>query len=208
MSAGYANPQCMRVHNTLQLLIIVLFVSFAFIFKSVGAEVQADKSQGGVAHKGGVMSFSLTSAAFDEGATIPQKFTCQGDDLSPRLKWDGAPEGTASFALIMDDPDTPVGTWIHWVMYSIPKTVTELAEAIPAGARLPNGATHGLNGMGKMAYQGPCPPPGGPHRYFFKLYALDTELDLDPGKKKADLLKAMEGHILAETQLLGTYERK
>ena len=137
-----------------------------------------------------------------------EKHTCQGSDFSPPLAWTNTPPNTKSFALIVDDPDAPAGTWVHWVIYDLPATATGLAENTPKSAQLPGGVKQGLNGWPHLGYNGPCPPPGKPHRYFFKLYALDTLLNLKPGLTKKDLLKAMEGHVLAEGQLMGTYQRK
>ena len=147
----------------------------------------------------------ITSTAFSEGEMIPQEYTCDGKDISPPLAWTGVPAGTKSLALIADDPDAPVGTWVHWVAFNIPPDVTELPEAIPTDA-LPTGGTHGTNSWRRPGYGGPC-PPGGTHRYFFKLYALDTELALKAGASKKDVEKAMKVHILAEAQLMGRYKR-
>ena len=154
------------------------------------------------------MNLQLSSTAFVEGQPISEKHTCQGLDVSPPLKWSGAPPATKSFALIADDPDAPVGTWVHWVLFDLPPATTELAEDTPKSQHLPGNAKQGLNDFRRLGYGGPCPPPGKPHRYFFKLYALDTLLDLKPGISKKDLLKAMEGHVIAEGQLMGTYQRK
>lgn len=148
----------------------------------------------------------ITSTAFDEGKPIPTQYTCDGEDLSPPLSWDGAPEGTKSFALIADDPDAPVGTWVHWVLYNIPADKTSLLADIADSKKLNDGSMHGVNDFKRFGYGGPC-PPGGTHRYFFKLYALDTMVDLAPGATKKELLKEMEGKVLAETQLMGTYSR-
>ena len=154
------------------------------------------------------MSIQITSTAFSEGQPISQKYTCQGNDFSPPLAWTNTPPNTKSLALIMDDPDAPAGTWVHWVLYDLPATTTELAENTPKSAQLPGGTKQGLNSWPRLGYNGPCPPSGKPHRYFFKLYALDTMLNLKPGVTKKDLLKAMEGHVLAEGQLMGTYQRR
>ncbi|RMF58605.1 MAG: YbhB/YbcL family Raf kinase inhibitor-like protein [Calditrichaeota bacterium] len=148
----------------------------------------------------------LTSSAFKEGGMIPMKYTCDGIDISPPLSWDKAPEGTRSFALICDDPDAPAKTWVHWVIFNIPGDQTELPENVPPQKQLPFGAIQGTNDFRKIGYGGPC-PPGGVHRYYFKLYALDTLLDLPAGATKEDLLKAMEGHIIAQGQLMGRYQR-
>jgi Raf kinase inhibitor-like YbhB/YbcL family protein len=154
------------------------------------------------------LSMQLTSTAFAEGQPIPQKHTCDGHDVSPPLKWTNAPPNTKSFALIADDPDAPVGTWVHWVLYDLPPATTELSEDIPRSASISDGAKQGLNSWPRLGYGGPCPPPGKPHRYFFKLYALDTVLDLKPGATKKDVERAMEKHILGQAQLMGTYQRR
>ena len=153
------------------------------------------------------MSIQITSTAFSEGQPIPQKYTCQGSDFSPPLVWTNTPPNTKSFALIVDDPDAPAGIWVHWVLYDLPATATGLAENTPKSEQLPDGAKQGLNSGSRLGYGSPCPPSGKPHRYFFKLYALDAPLNLKPGATKKDLLKAMEGHVLAEGQLMGTYQR-
>ncbi len=154
------------------------------------------------------MKIQLTSPSFKEGQPIPPKFTCKGADISPALEWDAVPEGTRSIALIMDDPDAPRGTWVHWVLWNLPTEARSLPEAVPAKASLDDGAKQGLNDFPTTGYRGPCPPPGKPHRYYFKLYALDAPLALKEGvARKADLVAAMKGHILAEGQLMGTFAR-
>ena len=150
----------------------------------------------------------LTSTAFTEGATIPKMYTGDGDDHSPPLQWSSAPDKAKSFALIADDPDAPVGTWVHWVIYNLPSATGSLPENIPSSPELPDGAKQGVNDFGQSGYGGPCPPAGRPHRYFFKVYALDTMLGLKSGASKKELLKAMDGHVLAEGQLMGTYQRQ
>ena len=159
------------------------------------------------ADKGG-KTMQLKSNAFGNGQPIPAKYTGQGKDISPPLEWSEVPSETKSFAIIADDPDAPVGTWVHWVIYNIPSDVTKLDENVPAKETLPNGAKQGINDFGKFGYGGPMPPPGKPHRYYFKLYALDTVLNLKPRATKQDLLKSMQGHILAQVELIGTYQRK
>jgi Raf kinase inhibitor-like YbhB/YbcL family protein len=154
-----------------------------------------------------IMSLQLTTSAFPSHGTIPKKFTCDGPDGSPPLAWGGAPPGTQSFALIVDDPDAPVGTWVHWVLYDLPANTKELAEGVPKQEQLSNGARQGRNDFRKIGYGGPCPPPGNPHRYFFKLYALDKKLDLQAGASKAEAESAMKGHILAQAELVGRYSR-
>lgn len=150
--------------------------------------------------------FSLTSTAFKEGETIPKKYTCDGPDISPPLKWESVPVDTKSLALIVEDPDAPMGTWIHWVVYDIPPNVSEFAENVPSEKTLANGTAQGKNDFRKIGYGGPC-PPSGTHRYFFKLYALDTKLNLPPGSTKLDLVKAMQRHVIAEGELMGKYSR-
>lgn len=152
------------------------------------------------------MSIQLTSTAFEEGGMIPPKYTCDGENTSPGLQWSGIPDDTQSIALICDDPDAPAGTWVHWVLFNIPGDITELVENVPAERVLENGAKQGMNDFRRLGYGGPR-PPGGTHRYFFKIYALDIEIGLEPGATKAELLKAMEGHILEEGQLMGRYKR-
>jgi len=155
------------------------------------------------------MAFILTSAAFKDGAPIPGKYTCDGGDVSPPLTWSGAPAGTRSVALIADDPDAPGGTWVHWVLYNLPVEVSELPENIAKVESLDlGGARQGRNDFRRPGYGGPCPPPGPAHRYFFKLYALDTRLELKAGAQKKDVEAAMEGHVLGSAQLMGTYARQ
>jgi hypothetical protein len=151
--------------------------------------------------------FVLTSPAFSDGERIPDRYTCVGEDVSPPLRWEGVPEGTKSFALVVEDPDAPGGTFIHWVLYNLPATISELAEGVPRTERLASGALQGVNDFGVVGYRGPCPPPGAPHRYFFILRALDVELDLKPGATKAQLERASQGHVLAEAELMGKYSR-
>lgn len=156
---------------------------------------------------GDVMAFTIKSSAFNDGDLMDAKYTCKGKDVSPPLGWGNAPAGTKSFALICDDPDAPMMTWVHWVVYDIPTDVTGLPEGVPKDKTLSNGAKQGITDFRDIGYGGPCPPPGGPHRYFFKLYALDTVLNLAPGLTKKVLLKAMEGHILGEAQIVGKFKR-
>ena len=153
------------------------------------------------------MSIQITSPVFIEGNPIPRKYTCDAEDASPPLAWSGVPAGAKSLALIVDDPDAPVGTWVHWVFYNLPPTLTELKEAIAKTPTVEGLGVQGNNDFRKTGYGGPCPPRGKPHRYFFKLYALDTSLSLQPSASKADLEKAMRGHILAQGQFIGTYSR-
>ena len=170
------------------------------VFKGTTDGVYA-KTRGGAK-----MAITITSAVFTDGGMIPRDYTCDGRDISPPLAWDDVPEGTKSLAIICDDPDAPVGTWVHWVLFNIPATVNELPRSMPPDKVLENGARHGTNDFRKFGYGGPC-PPSGTHRYYFKIYALDIELTQDPGLTKAELLNAMKNHILAEGQLMGRYRR-
>jgi Raf kinase inhibitor-like YbhB/YbcL family protein len=144
--------------------------------------------------------FTLISKAFTEGKLIPVKYTCDGEDISPPLMWQGAPEGVVCFAIDMFDPDAPGGGWVHWVMYNIPRTVMSIDEGT-----VPPGSKEGLNDFGRSGYGGPCPPPGKPHRYVFSIYALDA--NLGEVQRLEDLKKSMSGHILAEAKLTGLYQR-
>jgi Raf kinase inhibitor-like YbhB/YbcL family protein len=157
--------------------------------------------------EGASMKVHLTSAAFQEGQTIPRQYTADGKDISPPLQWDEPPQGTQSWALICDDPDAPRGTWVHWVLFNLPAETRSLEEGMPASATLANAAKQGKNDFRKLGYGGPAPPPGKPHRYFFKLYAVDQQLDLAAGATKAELVAALKGHVLAEGQLMGRYGR-
>lgn len=157
------------------------------------------------AYGGGTMN--LKSAVFEAGGMIPKKFTCDGTDVSPPLSWSEVPGGAKSLALIADDPDAPMGTWVHWVAWNIPPNVRSLDEAVPMRDSLPNGMKQGTTDFQRIGYGGPC-PPSATHRYFFKLYALDTALSLPPSTTKKDLEKAMQGHILGQAELMGKYSRK
>jgi Raf kinase inhibitor-like YbhB/YbcL family protein len=148
----------------------------------------------------------ISSSVFKEGTIIPAKYTCDNIDVSPPLEWTQVPSGTKTFAIICDDPDAPQRTFVHWVIFNIPGDLTELSENTPKTDHLKNGAAQGKNDFGKAGYGGPC-PPGGTHRYYFKLYAIDSELDPKQINNKKELLKAIEGHILAEAQLMGRYKR-
>lgn len=155
--------------------------------------------------KGGKV-MEIKSSSFQHENMIPAKYTCDGQNISPPLLWNGAPEKTKSFALICDDPDAPVGLWVHWVIYDIPASVNALPEKISRQEEIPGLGKNGKNTSGHPGYDGPCPPDG-MHRYYFKLYALDTMLNLKPGLTKDQLLAAMKGHVLAEAQVMGRYDR-
>jgi Raf kinase inhibitor-like YbhB/YbcL family protein len=155
------------------------------------------------------MALSITSRAFKANEAIPSKYTCDGSDVSPDLQWRDAPAGLQSFALICDDPDAPRGTWVHWVLYDLPANVTELSEGLDTDAQVRSpSCKQGVNDFGRTGYGGPCPPRGSSHRYYFRLYALDQMLNLSPKASRADLDRAMKGHILAQAELMGTYQRK
>jgi Raf kinase inhibitor-like YbhB/YbcL family protein len=154
------------------------------------------------------MSLDLKSDAFVNGQSIPAKYSCIGKNISPALTWNAPPTGTQSFALIVDDPDAPAGTWVHWVLYNIPSDSRSLQEDLPVTGKNvdPTAIYFGKNSSGNIRYDGPC-PPSGTHRYYFKLYALDTLVTLLPGATKSELIKAMEGHILAQGELMGTFSK-
>jgi hypothetical protein len=172
----------------------------------IGACAGAARSEQRPASGGSEMQ--LTSAAFTEGGMIPSKHTCDGDDVSPSLAWTGAPANTRAFALIADDPDAPVGTWVHWVLFNLPAALQGMPEGIPAEQNPVAGGMHGANSWRRNGYGGPC-PPSGTHRYFFKLYALDAPLaGLTSRSTARDVEAAMKGHILAQGQLMGRYQRK
>ena len=179
---------------------IAIMAGFAWIFGVAEFGAAAPETQ----PKG---TMQLTSTAFNQGQPIPERHTCDNKNVSPPLKWSGTPAAAKSLALIADDPDAPVGTWVHWVLYDLPPTVNMLPEDLQKGQYTPQGAKQGLNDFKHLGYGGPCPPPGKPHRYFFKLYALDSVLNLKPGATKAEVEQAMANHVLAEGQLMGSYKR-
>lgn len=154
------------------------------------------------------MSLQLTSDAFTNGQSIPAKYSCKGRNLSPALAWNEPPAGIQSFALIMDDPDAPGGTWVHWVLFNIPAEARSLPEDLPVTGKNvdPHAIFVGSNSWGDIGYGGPC-PPSGTHRYYFKFYALDTTISLLPGATKEQLLREMDGHILAQAELMGTFSK-
>jgi Raf kinase inhibitor-like YbhB/YbcL family protein len=155
----------------------------------------------------GPVTLRIQSSSFADGGAIPSRYTCDGRNGSPELDFSGVPAGTKSLALICDDPDAPSGVWVHWVIFDLPASTAKLPESAPAGAKPPAGGLQGKNDFGKLGYGGPC-PPSGTHRYEFKLYALDTELKLPAGSSKAQVVSAMQGHVLAEAKLTGKYSRK
>jgi hypothetical protein len=157
------------------------------------------------AQSGGAMIFTTTS--FRNGGDIPKKFSCDGGDVSPAFSWSGAPQGTRSFVLIGDDPDAPGGDWTHWVVYDLPAATSGLPENLGKFDPPPTGGHQGKNDFGKVGYGGPCPPPGKPHRYSFRLYALDRECNLKSGASKKEVEQAMRQHILAQAEWMGKYGR-
>ena len=159
------------------------------------------------AQKAPLKTFKLETTAFTPGGDIPQKFTCQGADVSPALTWTEPPAGMKSFALIAGDPDAPRGTFVHWVVYNLPSATRRLSEAIPGNDEMSGGGRQGMNDFPMSGYAGPCPPPGKYHRYFFRLYALDTVLNLKGGATRQELDRAMTGHILAQAEVMGRFRR-
>jgi hypothetical protein len=190
--ANFYNGETMKKILCLLGLLTFLFVYFSLDLS--GAQV-----------KGG-NNMQIKSSAFKNGARIPAKHTCDGVDVSPPLEWGKLPAGTKYLALICDDPDAPMGTWVHWVLYDVPASAGGLPEKLPPLKEIADGTKQGMNDFRAIGYGGPC-PPSGEHRYFFKLYALDGPTGLKPGATKAQLLAAMKGHILAEAELMGKYKR-
>ena len=151
---------------------------------------------------------NLTSTSFASGGSIPKKYTCDAEDNSPALSWNGAPPVTKSFVLIADDPDAPAGTWTHWMLFDLPSSTSSLSENVSKVDQPPSGGKQGRNDFGKTGYGGPCPPPGSPHHYHFALYALNAKLDLKPGASRAQVEQAMKGRVVAGGELVGTYGRR
>ncbi len=178
---------------------IIILICGIFFFISLFSYLSAASGKGG--------HMELKSSAFGNGDMIPVKYTCDGEDISPPVSWKAIPAATKSLAIICDDPDAPVGTWVHWVCYDILPDVNQLAEKIAPTENMAIGGKQGINDFRKIGYNGPC-PPGGTHRYYFKLYALDTVLNLAPGARKKELLDAMQGHIIDKAQLVGRYKRQ
>jgi Raf kinase inhibitor-like YbhB/YbcL family protein len=200
--AGFAR-RWLRARN-LPPIVACLFVSGAGV---LAAACGGDDGSAGIAIDA-PFSMTVASDAFAEGASIPPEFTCDGDNVSPPLRWDGAPEGAKAFVLIVDDPDAPGGTFDHWLVYDIPPGIASLEQAASPGGALPAGARQGRNGFGKSGYGGPCPPKGGPHHYVFRIFAVDAPLGLEAGARSRQLLEAMQGHVLAQGQLVGLYQRR
>ncbi len=179
----------MKINNFL----LIIFVSTILVFVSLFAKTKMEK-------------IKVLSSAFEHNGIIPAKYTCDGENISPDLKWENYPQNTKSFVIIADDPDAPMGTWVHWVVYNIPAKITHLKEAFPKKEVFEN-ITQGITDFRKIGYGGPC-PPSGTHRYFFKIYALDIDLNEKPGLTKDKILKIIEGHIIGYGELIGKYKRQ
>ena len=189
----------------------MLGTRFAVLAASLAltSATSADPALFGANHTPGrrTMSFVLETKAFPKGGQIPARYTCNGDDVSPALSWSGAPQETKSFVLIVDDPDAPSGTFTHWVVYDFPPATHQLPENVSKTDDLSGGGRQGRNDFRRVGYGGPCPPPGKAHRYFFKLYALSTALNLPAGASRQDVEGAMRGHVIAQTELMGKFAR-
>ena len=188
-------------HRAALLVLIMIFLP------SCGDDPQGAATVPREEAKGAKMAIEVRSSAFEDGDPVPTRYTCDDLDVSPPLSWGSVPDGTQRLALIADDPDAPRGTFVHWVVYNLPPDTRGLPEDVPNQQILPSGAAQGVNGAGSVGYMGPC-PPSGTHRYFFKVYALDTQLGLGAGASNEEVLDAMEGHVLGEGQLMGTYRRR
>ncbi len=195
----------MTTKNSTQKIIAFLFTGLLTGFFLKPSAAQNPPSPQNLAEA--PMAFTLKSSAFSEGQRIPVPHTCMGADLSPPLSWSGAPAGTQEFALVCDDPDAPMRTWVHWVLYKIPGKRTDLPQGIFKGDTVKDIGMQGRSDFGSNGYGGPCPPPGKDHRYFFKLYALSKPLEAEPGMTKDQLLSAMKGRILGQAQLMGVFSR-
>ncbi|MEM2918372.1 MAG: YbhB/YbcL family Raf kinase inhibitor-like protein [Candidatus Altiarchaeota archaeon] len=181
-------------------LLVILFL-FSFLILSCCIKEQKEEKISFDVAKEDKVKMKIKSSAFEQNGKIPIKYTCQGQDINPPLEFSEIPKEAKSLALIMDDPDAPLGTWDHWIIWNIPPETKEILEG-----EIPKNAIQGQNSWKKNSYGGPC-PPSGVHRYFFKLYALDTILNIKENSKKSDLEKAMQGHILAKAELIGLYEK-
>jgi Raf kinase inhibitor-like YbhB/YbcL family protein len=184
------------LHRTFTVLPPLIMVVLALV---APAEVCAQKAASS--------EFELKTTSFAPGGFIPKRFTCEAANVSPALAWTDPPLGTQSFAIIEDDPDAPSGTFVHWVVYDLPAAYRKLPEALSRNGQMPGGGRQGTNDFSRTGYSGPCPPPGGPHRYFIRLYALDAMLNLRPAASRKELDAAMQGHILAQAELMGRFAR-
>jgi Raf kinase inhibitor-like YbhB/YbcL family protein len=190
-----------RILKLIAIVAAGIALVIAFVFVRTHSALRATPREA-------TMSFALTTPAFETGGWIPADCTCDGKDTSPLLAWTHPPAGTKSFALIVDDPDAPGKTWVHWLLYDLPPDTSGLPENMPREMVFENGSEQGKNDFHNVGYNGPCPPKGKPHRYFFRLYSLDTLLHLMPGANRSALDRAMQGHILGKTELMGRYQRK
>ncbi len=181
----------------------ILFLLLVQVTLTLSVRVAAQTTAKGASN----MAFTMQSSDFTNGGDIPRTFTCDGEDRSPALSWSGAPDGTKALALIADDPDAPAGTWVHWVIFNIPARTQSLPAGVEKKEQLADGSKQGRNDFRKIGYGGPCPPPGKPHRYSFKLYALGSELALPAGASKADVERVMAAHTLGKAELMGRYKR-
>jgi Raf kinase inhibitor-like YbhB/YbcL family protein len=196
----------MRIHLPLAAASLVTLVWCAGCTRKEPAVLQAHAPA--TTQETTMMAIQIQSSAFMQGAAIPETHTCDGKDVSPPLTWGSGPDGTLAWALIVDDPDAPSKTWVHWVLFNLPDSTQSLSAGVPASGDLPGGGHQGKNDFGKLGYGGPCPPVGKPHRYFFRLYALDASLDLPAGATRDQVDRAMAGHILGRGELMGTYARR
>ena len=185
-------------------LILCCFVILSLVVSCSATETRDESS---ATDEDAVMTIVLSSTAFKEGDRIPVKYTCDGQDISPALVWDEPPQQTEAFVLMVDDPDAPGGVFTHWMIFNIPANTHQFGEGVPIQEQLESGALQGKNDFGKIGYRGPCPPSGGSHRYRFTIYALDQRLNLKAGASKKQVIDAMQGHILAQGRLTGTYQR-
>lgn len=197
-------------HRSLMVAAAVLLIANACAWLECSGQLSTPIRTQSVQYElqgGHAMPFALHTTAFAEGGAIPKKYSCDGADVSPALQWNDAPAGTQSLALIADDPDAPVGTWTHWLIWNIPAKATALPEDVPKVSESGDGTRQGNNDFKRIGYGGPCPPPGKPHRYFFRLYALDAKLDLKAGAGRSELEGAIKAHTLAHAEWMGTYRR-
>ena len=185
-------------------LILCCFVILSLVVSCSATETRDESS---ATDEDAVMTIVLSSTAFKEGDRIPVKYTCDGQDISPALVWDEPPQQTEAFVLMVDDPDAPGGVFTHWMIFNIPANTHQFGEGVPIQEQLESGALQGKNDFGKIGYRGPCPPSGSSHRYRFTIYALDQRLNLKAGASKKQVIDAMQGHILAQGRLTGTYQR-
>ena len=181
---------------------IIVFMSLLLLCSCKKDKENYSKSKGD-----NKMDIKISSSAFEDGGMIPSEYTCDGDDISPPLRWEDLPEKTKTIAIICDDPDAPGGTFVHWVLYDVPANKEHLDKGLPDDETFDNGTRQGITSFGKTGYGGPC-PPSGTHRYFFKIYALDVKINTATIIDKEHLLKAMEGHLLGQGKLMGLYKRQ